>query len=267
MSRRDLDALIHFQSVEPDPRFRPDLVHLHEVVAMLRPLQTVSYLDADFVERLQFSVAAAFYRLDSLPREHPFWENTNRRPTFGKLRDFAEALLRHNPADQNAAWICAAVEVLYGSNTFGLPGWRRLHDSGALDVRWPLNAARHLWLTCGKDPLTPLVGLLNDCGLQLAARNALERLRYGNVDESAWAMRIIRCCPANVDLRWLRWNDGTVRKIAATIAVEKTFADLPILADALQEAGCENDLLLSHCRATVEHRRGCWALDFLLGKE
>jgi hypothetical protein len=267
MSRRDLDALIHFQSVEPEPRFRPDPVHLYEVVAMLRPRESLTGLDTDFVERLQYNVAAAFYRLDNLPREHPFWDNTNRRPTFGKLHDFAEALLRHNPADQNAAWILAAVEVLYGSNTFGLLAWRRLHDMGALDVRWPLNAARHLWLTCGKDPLTPLVGLLNDCGLQLAARDALERLRYGNVDESAWAMRIIRCCPANVDLRWLRWNDGTVHNIAGTIAVEKTFADLPILADALQEAGCENDLLLSHCRARVEHQRGCWALDFLLGKE
>jgi len=242
-------------------------VHLHEIVVMLRPLQSVAYLDADFVEQLQFSVAAGFYRLDSLPREHPFWENTNRRPTFGKLRDFAEALLRHNPADQNAAWILATVEVLYGSNTFGLSGWRRLHDMGALDVRWPLNAARHLWLTCGKDSLALLVALLNDCGFQLAARNALERLRYGSVDESAWAMRIIRCCPANVDGRWLRWNDGTVRKIAQSVTAEKAFADLPILADALQEAGCENNILLSHCRARVEHRRGCWVLDFLLGRE
>jgi hypothetical protein len=276
MSRRDLDALIHFQSAEPEPRFQPDPVHLHEVVTMLGEMQTISYLDADFVECLQFSIATGLYRLDRLPREHPFWDNTNRRPTFGKLRDFAEALLRYNPADQNAAWILAAVEVLYGSNTFGLPGWRSIHAMGALDVRWPLNAALHLWrtsgqdhlLTYGQDTLTPLIAsLLTDCGLQLPARNALERRRYGKVDESVWATRLIRFCPAHADPCWLRWNDGTVPKIANTIADEKSFADLPILADALQEAGCDKELLLSHCRANVEHQRGCWVLDFILGKE
>jgi hypothetical protein len=267
MSRRDLDALIHFQSVEAEPRFRPDPVHLHEVVAMLRSLQSVAYLDTDLVDRLQFSVATGFYRLDSLPREHPFWDNTNRRPTFGKLSDFADALVAHNPTDQNAAWILAAVEVLYASNTFGLSGWRRLHHMGALDVRWPLDAARHLCLSCGKDPLTLLAELVKECGLQLAARDALERLRYGNIDESAWAMRIIRCCPINVDPTWLRWNDGTVRKIAVSIAADKTFGDLPILADALQEAGCDRDVILAHCRAGVEHGRGCWIVDWLLGKE
>jgi hypothetical protein len=39
------------------------------------------------------------------------------------------------------------------------------------------------------------------------------------------------------------------------------------LADALEEAGCDNEELLSHCREPGEHVRGCWALDLLLGKE
>ena len=47
----------------------------------------------------------------------------------------------------------------------------------------------------------------------------------------------------------------------------RRFEDLPILADALEEAGCANQDLLAHCRHSGEHVRGCWAVDLLLGKE
>jgi hypothetical protein len=43
---------------------------------------------------------------------------------------------------------------------------------------------------------------------------------------------------------------------------------MPILADALQDAGCTSEDVLNHCRATEwEHVRGCWVVDLLLGKE
>ena len=42
---------------------------------------------------------------------------------------------------------------------------------------------------------------------------------------------------------------------------------LAVLADALEEAGCDNADLLSHLRGPGPHVRGCWALDLLLGKE
>jgi hypothetical protein len=41
---------------------------------------------------------------------------------------------------------------------------------------------------------------------------------------------------------------------------------MPILADALQDAGCEDEALLSHCRGDSPHVRGCWVVDLLLGK-
>jgi hypothetical protein len=44
-------------------------------------------------------------------------------------------------------------------------------------------------------------------------------------------------------------------------------ARLAVLADALEEAGCDNADILSHCRQPGEHVRGCWVLDFVLGKE
>jgi len=74
-----------------------------------------------------------------------------------------------------------------------------------------------------------------------------------------------RPAPA-VDPSWLAWNGGTVAKLAAAIYDGGRFADLPVLADALEEAGCDSPDLLRHCRGGGGHVRGCWLLDLLLGK-
>jgi hypothetical protein len=70
-----------------------------------------------------------------------------------------------------------------------------------------------------------------------------------------------------IDPTILRWNNGTIPKLAQAIYDERAFDRLPVLADALEDAGCTSEELLSHCRAGGEHMRGCWAVDLLLGKE
>lgn len=70
-----------------------------------------------------------------------------------------------------------------------------------------------------------------------------------------------------LDLRWLAWNDGTSHRIAEGIYGERAFDRLPILADALEKAGCTNTDILNHCRQPGEHVRGCWVIDLILGKE
>lgn len=72
--------------------------------------------------------------------------------------------------------------------------------------------------------------------------------------------------PVTLDPAWLAWNDGTVVKLAQAIYDERAFDDMPILSDALQDAGCNNTDILSHCRQPGEHVRGCWIVDLLLGK-
>jgi hypothetical protein len=63
------------------------------------------------------------------------------------------------------------------------------------------------------------------------------------------------------------WSTSTVVALARGIYDEKAFDRIPILADALQDAGCDNDEILSHCRReNWEHVRGCWAIDLLLGR-
>jgi hypothetical protein len=65
----------------------------------------------------------------------------------------------------------------------------------------------------------------------------------------------------------LSWNAGLIPKIAQTVYEERRFEDMPILADALDEAGCTDPDILNHCRQPGEHVRGCWVVDFLLGKK
>jgi hypothetical protein len=63
------------------------------------------------------------------------------------------------------------------------------------------------------------------------------------------------------------WRTRTVVALAESIYEGRAFDHLPILTDALEEAGCEAADLLSHCRQPGEHVRGCWVLDLLLAKE
>jgi biotin carboxyl carrier protein len=71
----------------------------------------------------------------------------------------------------------------------------------------------------------------------------------------------------------LAWNDGTVRRLAEGIYEERQLpagtldaARLAILADALLDAGCDDEELIAHCRNEGPHVRGCWTIDLILGK-
>jgi hypothetical protein len=72
--------------------------------------------------------------------------------------------------------------------------------------------------------------------------------------------------PVALEPAWLLWNDGTVRKLAETIYDEWRWREMPVLGDALEEAGCAAPDVLEHCRQPGGHARGCWVVDGLLGK-
>jgi hypothetical protein len=63
------------------------------------------------------------------------------------------------------------------------------------------------------------------------------------------------------------WRTPVVTAIAHTVYDERRVSDLPVLADALEDAGCSGSDLLAHLRGPGPHVRGCWALDKLLGRE
>jgi hypothetical protein len=63
------------------------------------------------------------------------------------------------------------------------------------------------------------------------------------------------------------WLTPTVVELARTIYEVRAFNRFPILADALEQAGCTSKDILNHCRQPGEHVRGCWLVDALLAKE
>jgi hypothetical protein len=63
------------------------------------------------------------------------------------------------------------------------------------------------------------------------------------------------------------WRTSTAVALARAMYDSRDFAAMPILADALQDAGCEDKQLLAHCRGTkYPHVRGCWVVDLVLGR-
>jgi hypothetical protein len=99
-------------------------------------------------------------------------------------------------------------------------------------------------------------------------------LRAGEADDEARSQAdLVRdifgntFCRPRVKRHWLKWDGGTVVQVARAVYDGRAFDRLPILADALEEAGCDNADILNHCRRPAEHVRGCWVVDLLLGKE
>lgn len=70
-----------------------------------------------------------------------------------------------------------------------------------------------------------------------------------------------------IDPVWQKWNDGTIVKLAQQMYDSRDFMSMPILADALEEAGCTSADILEHCRGPGPHVRGCWVVDLVLEKE
>jgi hypothetical protein len=64
-----------------------------------------------------------------------------------------------------------------------------------------------------------------------------------------------------------RWRTSDVLGLARAIYDDEAFERMPILADALMDAGCEDEQVISHCRGPGPHVRGCWVVDLVLGKE
>src|SRR5262245_43667021 len=108
----------------------------------------------------------------------------------------------------------------------------------------PAVAARNAALSAlaGRDP-----------GAERVAQAALLRDIFGDA-----------VCPAGLDRVWLT---STVVSLAREMYESREFTSMPTLADALQDAGCDNPDILDHCRGPGPHVRGCWVVDLVLGKE
>jgi hypothetical protein len=114
-------------------------------------------------------------------------------------------------------------------------------------------------------------------GADFAANSAGTEARFAarpdrGTAEYAAHCHLVRCIFGNpfhaafLHAKWLTWNEQTVTRLAQTIYEERRFEMLRVLADALEDAGCTEPLILDHCRGPSGHARGCWVVDLLLSK-
>jgi hypothetical protein len=122
----------------------------------------------------------------------------------------------------------------------------------------------HLLVTGQHERLRLIFERMRDLGedARLMRRPVLLRMERGELDADGRTP-----LPEGADAvedGWLLWNNRTVAHIAEGIAAARDYTHLPVLADALQDAGCDNDPLLRHLYARVEHTHRCFALRAVL---
>ena len=104
----------------------------------------------------------------------------------------------------------------------------------------------------------------------MVVQSAAWTVEFGGENESAFQREMLRDIfgnpfrPVAFDSRW---QTETVVSLAGGIYADRAFDRMPILADALEDAGCDNADVLTHCRGSGPHVRGCWVVDLVLGKE
>jgi hypothetical protein len=93
---------------------------------------------------------------------------------------------------------------------------------------------------------------------------------YDKDDESSVEAQLVRDVAGNpfepvaIDPAW---RTAEVRALVQAIYDDRAFERMPVLADALAAAGCDNAAILDHCRSPGPHIRGCWVVDLVLGKK
>jgi hypothetical protein len=121
----------------------------------------------------------------------------------------------------------------------------------------------------GVDYLRLAMNVAEDCGGAIASPD-------GTLDEAAYAAEERVQCEFIRDMFGnpfrpvtfaAAWRTGVVLALAHGIYDSRDFSAMPILADALQDAGCDSADLLDHCRGPGPHVRGCWVLDAVLARE
>ena len=91
-------------------------------------------------------------------------------------------------------------------------------------------------------------------------------LRLGDVLHLAGVVRLRLATPSRAEAGWLSWQGGLVAAMARQADESGDYGDLPVLADALEDADCDNADILGHLRGPGPHVRGCWVVDLLLGR-
>jgi hypothetical protein len=203
----------------------------------------------------------------STERALPMLEYLDGQASERKLRLFACACCRHD-----VVWRLlprSARDLVDVAEQFseGCEGWQRLTDVAAFA---PMGRLTGAW----RNPVR--------LSKSAQAHRAAQCLATRDAWEAAWgtyqhtqnllggaACDLLREIFGNPIIEEPRLDSmgSTVMALARAIYQERAFDRMPILADALDEAGCVDDDVVEHCHAASAHYRGCWVLDLLVRTE
>ncbi len=115
-------------------------------------------------------------------------------------------------------------------------------------------------ITIGDDIVVTVIDVRGDkvrLGVVLPREKSVHRQEVWELLHGPWPRAIL-------DPAWLTWQDGSVLRLARTIAEKGDFDVLPILADALEDAGCADAAILEHCRSWDRDAGRSWVVDLIL---
>lgn len=203
-------------------------------------------------------------------------EFLNRRVTDRKLRLFAASCLRQNwdalydPREQQAVEVAEQLAD-------GRADDERLKtaEENLLNLRDECDDADlEFVLSVPLDLLLPKFSIdsATSCARCTAshaeyAEGGFDGLEEELRDEQAFMLRDIVGNPFRPVAFNPRWRSADTVGLARGIYDERAFDRLPLLADALMDAGCADEQVIGHCRSDGPHVRGCWVVDLVLGKE
>jgi hypothetical protein len=122
-----------------------------------------------------------------------------------------------------------------------------------------------------EEKINPAICSVSAEMLRLA--NLLSPLKNSSTVQRRWQCNLLREIIGNpfrvssIDQALSMQTLGTAIALARSIYSDKSFNCVPLLGDALEDAGCLNPAILAHCHATRAHVRGCWVVDLVLGKQ
>jgi hypothetical protein len=227
-----------------------------EWLGAIEPNQMLRFLrDAASARKLRLFAVACFHRLQ--PKHAANFDTRQ----VDAIEGLAEGKLS---LDESVAAYQVAAAVPHGPHStqafYGRFVPYALNDS-AWEAAHRASAAVCVWVVWRARRTPPDRPSSEESGTfaRLAERTAHAAL-LRDIVGSPFA-RAPRIAPAIV-----AWNSGAVSSLAATIYAERSFDRLPLLADALEDAGCTDAELLGHLRGPGPHVRGCWAVDLVIGK-
>jgi hypothetical protein len=205
----------------------------------------------------------------------------------------AHVYTKEEPEALRYMWI-ESEKAGQGEADEALRAWVRRHWWGLLRCRWVEHLqGKRFWVELDRSDFGMLLRQFHDSTLLLD--RILDRIKsgQGNLGVIGWAidwgmpMRLTlemlealdvhsrrlahRFDPLDVprvtiDPGWLIWEGGIIVHLARGIDAEDAFDRLPILGDALEEAGCTDPVILDHCRAGGYRRSWSWLVERILGR-